>query len=192
MYSEKIHFYYRKSTMFGSVYIYLLIFIICLHLIESKRIKPDNVSSWMKRIILLHSFIFRTLQFPPRLMVNTYKSFKKICLTESGVSQTIIDAFNEKEDFDNIPNNRELKCYMFCQMREMEFVKDDIFSIDMAAVAETVIIFSRQDQDKFLHMGRKCHRLKVKSKDFCDLAYEFNICLKKGDNIVSINHNIIY
>lgn len=117
-------------------------------------------------------------------MKHAYKSFSRVCREGSAVTQDMIDSFNENEGFDNLPTNRELKCYMFCQMEQMEFMVKDVPSVDLSIVAESIEIFTREEQDIFLNMGRKCSKIKIKSKDVCDVAYEFNVCLKKGDNIV--------
>lgn len=115
------------------------------------------------------------------MMIHAYKSFNRKCREESQVTQESIDGFNNGEDFNKLPDDRALKCYMLCQMLEMEMMEPGVPTVKMDIVVENIRTFSDRDKDIFLNMGKRCTRLKSKTKDSCDMAYDFNKCTKKGD-----------
>lgn len=119
------------------------------------------------------------------MMIRAYRSFSRVCREESQVTQESIDRFNEGEDLNNLPDDRPLKCYMLCQMLHMEMMRPGIPLVQMDTVMENIAIFNERQKDIFLNMGKRCTRLKTKSKDSCDMAYDFNKCMKRGDVNVS-------
>lgn len=120
-------------------------------------------------------------------MKRVYQSFSRVCRAESNVTQESIDKFNDGEDFDNLPDDRPLKCFMMCQMVHMEMLDPLIPAVRFETVIENISIFTDEDRDIFVKMGRKCTKLRNKTKDACELAYLMNKCLKKGDINVSCN-----
>lgn len=126
-------------------------------------------------------------------MILTYKSFNGKCREESQVTQESIDGFNDGEDFNKLPDDRALKCYMLCQMLKMEMMDPGVPTVKFDTVIENIGIFSDRDKDIFLNMGKRCTRPKSKTKDSCDMAYEFNKCMKKADiNVRPILMMIFY
>lgn len=126
-------------------------------------------------------------------MVLVYKSFNRTCREESQVTQESIDKFNNGEDFNNLPTDRPLKCYMLCQMVQMEMIDPSTATLQFDIVVENIGVFTEEEKDLFLKMGKKCTRLKSKTKNAGDLAYDFNKCLKKGDiNVSKITILILY
>lgn len=123
------------------------------------------------------------------MMIRAYKSFNRTCREESQVTQESINGFNDGEDFDKLPNDRPLKCYMLCQMLHMEMMEPNSATLKIDNAVENIHAFSGRDKDIFLNMTKRCTRLKSKTKDSCDLAYDFNKCMKKGDINVSIEPN---
>lgn len=120
-------------------------------------------------------------------MILVYKSFNKSCREESQVTQESIDKFNDGEDFDKLPDDQPLKCYMRCQMVFMEMMDPERAFIKHDTVVENIHAFSDRDKDIFLNMGKGCTRVKSKLKEACDLAYVWNKCMKKADINVSRN-----
>lgn len=118
-------------------------------------------------------------------MRNTFASFKKRCVEESGVTQAMIDQFSDAEDLNKLPEQHELKCYIYCQYREMEMMDTVHPAIQMEILLENVESLGPVASEIFLNMGKKCSRLKYKTTDLCEVAYKFNVCLKKGDIHVS-------
>lgn len=119
-------------------------------------------------------------------MRNIFNSFKSRCFKESGADQSMIDKFSDAEDLDNLPANRELKCYLYCQYREMEMMDSEQPVIKFDILMENIEVLRPEATQIFLNMGKKCRRLKFKTTDLCEVAYIFNVCLKKGDIDVSV------
>lgn len=72
-------------------------------------------------------------------------------------------------------------------MRFMEMIEPGGTMVKMEVAADNLHLFTDEEKDIFLNMGKRCSKIKVKSRDSCDLAYEFQKCLKKGDiNVSSI------
>lgn len=143
----------------------------------------DQKNTWRDCVITL----FFVRQFPPKVMIGAYRSFSRRCREESKVTQESIDKFNEGEDFDKLPNDRPLKCYMRCQMINMEMMEPNASIIKSNNILENTHGFSDRDRDIFIKMGVKCIQMKDKKKEACDLAYEWNKCMKRGDiNVRSI------
>lgn len=118
-------------------------------------------------------------------MRMTYNSFIYQCRNSTQVTQELITKFNDAEDFKNLPDDRSLKCYMECQMREMEMINITSATIRMDIILENIQIFNPNETDIFLKMGIRCTRAKSPLNDSCDTAYRWHVCLKKSDIDVS-------
>lgn len=105
------------------------------------------------------------------------------------MTQDLIDQFNDAEDFSKLPEDQSLKCYMYCQFRQMDMMDPDIPDMRFDVMAQNVEILQKWEQEIFLKMGRKCLRVRPKKKEVCEVAYAFNVCLKRGDIDVSLKHN---
>lgn len=109
-------------------------------------------------------------------------------MQRTGVNRTTIDAFNDSENFQNLPDQRELKCYMLCQLEAMSMIEPELARIDPAGVFENLEPLKPEHQDIFIRMGLKCMALKVPpNNDRCQAAYNWSVCLKKGDIHVSVS-----
>lgn len=117
----------------------------------------------------------------------TYRSFTAECFETSGVTQSLIDEFNDGEDFKKLPKDKSLKCYMKCQMEKMEMLYPDIAKVHSGHVIENIYIFKPHEQDIFLRMGNKCLGGPPRADgDRCEVAYQFQLCMKRADINVSI------
>lgn len=115
-------------------------------------------------------------------MRQMYKSFNGLCMKQSGVTQSFIDAFNDGEDFHTLPTDDSLKCYMKCQMEKMDMLYPDIAKVHSGHVIENISIFKPHEQDIFIKMGSKCLRGPARPDgDRCEVAYQFQLCMKRND-----------
>lgn len=71
-------------------------------------------------VILTICVIF-VFQFPPKMMIRAYKSFNRTCREESQVTQESVNKFNDGEDFNALPDDRPLKCYMYILLINPKF-----------------------------------------------------------------------
>lgn len=121
-------------------------------------------------------------------MRNVYKSFRSECIRESGVTPELIQEFSDSEDLEHLPDDHSLKCYIYCQYRNMEMMDTEHPVIQMDILLENIGpgVMKPEHSQFFLNMGKKCFRIKTKTTDLCEVAYLFNVCLKKGDIDVSL------
>lgn len=84
------------------------------------------------------------------------------------------------DDFDHLPDDRSIKCFMHCQFIEYGIMKPDSPVMDWTHFVGVMNEMEPHEQTTFLKMGKKCN--KVKSKDLCELVYQFQLCIKKNDN----------
>lgn len=118
----------------------------------------------------------------------TYRSFTAECFAESGVTQSLIDEFNDGENFKTLPTDRSLKCYMKCQMDKMDMIYADIAKVHSGHVLENISIFKPHEREIFLRMGNKCLGGAPRADgDRCEVAYLFQLCLKRSDINVSVH-----
>lgn len=71
-------------------------------------------------------------------------------------------------------------------MRHMEMIEPGGAMVKMEIAVDNLHLFTDAVKDIFLNMAKRCTKIKTKSKDSCDVAYEFNKCMKKGDINVSL------
>lgn len=120
-------------------------------------------------------------------MRHYYLTFTPKCKREANVTQATIDAFNDIEDFLNLPDDRTLKCYMLCQMEAMDMIQSNEPKLNIPGVFDNLEPLKPEHQIVFIRMGLKCLNLKLPAdNDRCEAAYRWNVCLKKGDIHVSL------
>lgn len=65
-------------------------------------------------------------------------------------------------------------------------IHTDVAKIDALGVFDNLEPLKSEHQDIFIRMGLKCLKSKVPADgDRCETAYNWNVCLKKGDIHVS-------
>lgn len=125
------------------------------------------------------------------MMITYYTTFIPRCERETGVNRTIIDLFNDSEDFGHLPDDHPLKCYMLCQLEAMDMIYPDVPKIDIVGVFDNLEPLKAEHQDIFIRMGMRCLRTKFPADvDRCEVAYSWNVCLKRGDIDVSTWKNV--
>lgn len=87
-------------------------------------------------------------------------------------------------DFKNLPNSKELKCYMYCYMVACHVFKPDSIRLNTIFLMEQIEKLPRYIQDILFTMGRGCIRRIVHLKDPYEIAYAMNVCSKENDNEV--------
>lgn len=87
--------------------------------------------------------------------------------------------FELTTDFDNLPADRSLKCYLYCLMIEFEFMKPDSPAVDLTKFVGIMNDMETFEQNTYLRMFKKCNK---KYKDMCEMIYQMNVCAKKNDN----------
>lgn len=80
---------------------------------------------------------------------------------------------------DNLPNSRELKCYLHCLLIEFEILKENSNSVEYSKFLDALNNMTTEEQGKFLKLSRKCNK---KYKDLCEMAYQMNLCFKRNSN----------
>lgn len=126
-------------------------------------------------------------KFPPRIVKSVYGASVRKCLEQSGAKQEQIDEFNDAEDLNHLPSDRTLKCYMHCQLVEMDMMESDqSATVFFHKVVNGMQHLQARDQNIYLRMGSRCSMLKYHTNDPCEAAYIWNACLKKSD--INVNY----
>lgn len=79
----------------------------------------------------------------------------------------------------NLPNSREVKCFMYCLLVGFEIVENGTTTFNSIKPIETVNLMTKEQQKRTLRMGRKCL---VKNNDLCEMAFQMSLCGKKNSN----------
>lgn len=90
-----------------------------------------------------------------------------------------LEEFELSTDLDNLPNDRSIKCYMYCLIMEFEMMKPDSPAIDVTKFVGIMNDMTALEQNIYLKMFRKCNK---KYKDYCEMVYQMNVCAKRNDN----------
>lgn len=95
----------------------------------------------------------------------------------------MIRRFSDTDDLNNLPRDRELKCYMDCLLISSEMRSENSTSFNYVNIIEAMNRMPTYSQKILLHMSRGCIKFK-KSQDGCENAYTLNVCLKTNDKEV--------
>lgn len=90
-----------------------------------------------------------------------------------------LEEFELSADFDHLPDDRSIKCYMHCTLLEFGFMKPESQIIDPTRFIEAINLMQVSEQNIYLNMTKKCNR---KNKDLCEMVYRINVCMKRNDN----------
>lgn len=120
------------------------------------------------------------MQWPPRKALEFYDfSLVDECLAKHKPVIADIQRFEWTTDFKNLPDSRELKCYLHCLFVKFHLMNEQNSTMDFIYFLEFVNQLTREEQNIYLKMRRKCGK---KYKDPCEMAYYFNLCLKNNYN----------
>ncbi len=101
-------------------------------------------------------------------------------MNETKVDIKELERFELSTSFDNLPDDRSIKCYMSCLYVEFGFIVEGSSSLQLMTFIGLMGEMKDFERDIYLKMGRGCGKLK--SKDWCEAIYAINLCWKKNDN----------
>lgn len=78
---------------------------------------------------------------------------------------------------ENLPNNRELKCYLTCIYTAFGVLQNGKFNPKVAK--EKIGHFKPEEQLRFIKLITGC-KPEIKGADVCDMVYQFHLCAKKN------------
>lgn len=122
------------------------------------------------------------------LVQRAFRSSVKTCLNKTGATKEQVAAFNNGQDLTDLPKNHELKCYMYCQLAEMDWMDAKGADIRYDVVLKQLRLLRPESQDIYLNMGKKCFSRRWQNPDPCEVAYLWSTCMKRGDIKVSSKH----
>lgn len=99
------------------------------------------------------------------------------CVTESNVDPSQIEKFEKTRDLKNLPDSRELRCYMYCLLRQWGYMKEGSSDTHPEALLEFLERIQPHEFDRYTAMNKKCGN---KIKEPCDKAYALNKCWKSN------------
>lgn len=82
--------------------------------------------------------------------------------------------------FDDLPDSREVKCYVHCIYVMFHFMNNENTNLDFTTFLDYVNALPKDKQNRYLKLGKKCFSKKI--KDLSELAYYITICAKKNSN----------
>lgn len=110
----------------------------------------------------------------------------KICHEKCQNNLDEVKRFEMTTDFKNLPNSKELKCYMYCFMMACKVFKSDTMRLNTVFLMEQIEKLPRYQQDILFGMGRGCIRRILNIRDPVEIAYTLNVCSKENDNEVGV------
>lgn len=102
-----------------------------------------------------------------------------VCLDKHKPKIDDLRKLEQSTSMDNLPDSRELKCYLNCILVELGFIKAGNVELDRAKVSQSLKLFTKEEQMKFGKMIKGC-KPTLKDNDVCDYIYQFHLCMKKN------------
>ncbi len=103
------------------------------------------------------------------------------CSNGSDVDFKKLEEFEASTDFDNLPNDRSIKCFLACMYQEFKFLVPGAKSFQFGYFVGIVGQMKDFEREIFLKMGSGCQKTS-RAKDRCEAAYNYNVCMKRNDN----------
>lgn len=100
------------------------------------------------------------------------------CTKETGVDRKQLDEFETTRNFKKLPDSRELRCYFYCILKDLGYMREGSTETYAEAFLPTFEKLEPHEFDQYVKMGKKCVS---KIKDPCDRAYSFNKCWKNNN-----------
>lgn len=80
---------------------------------------------------------------------------------------------------EDLPNSRELKCYLYCLLVGFGLIKANTTTLDPIKFLEVMDHMTTAEQNRFYKLGGGCFK---KKKDLCEFAYQMSLCSKRNSN----------
>lgn len=116
-------------------------------------------------------------KWPPRLIFELYdvEQMQANCNAETNIDRKLLEEFETTRDLKNLPDTRELRCYFYCMLKQIGFMKENSTETHPQAVITVLEKLHPDDFERYIKMNRKCTN---KQKEPCDKAYAYNKCWK--------------
>lgn len=131
-----------------------------------------------------HIFIY---QWPPKVLRDLYNNpeFIKDNHNECNSSFAIIQEFELTKDLKNIPDSKEIKCYLYRAYVHYGYIKPNSPKLNFQPFLELMSETTDDDAKRMAKLFAGCEKRARKSKDPVEVVYIFNACGKQNVNDVS-------
>lgn len=132
----------------------------------------------------------KIFQWPSKEMTNSMEEIcprvntTDMCRDQCNVNLDEVKRFELTTDLTNLPNSKELKCYLHCFMSACLVFTPNSLRLNVVFMMEQIEKLPRYQQDILFGMGRGCIRRTMHLKDRVEIAYVLNVCSKENDNEV--------
>lgn len=86
--------------------------------------------------------------------------------------------FESTRDLDNLPNSKQLKCYIHCTYVEFQLIKPNGTKFDFSRFLEVMAKMDPEDANKYYIMGKGCAKKLKPIKDSIEYVYQYHVCQK--------------
>lgn len=114
-----------------------------------------------------------------------------ICYPKSGVTRKEVEEFELTEDFEHLPDSKELKMFLRCSGEVSEIVDPKSNKVLLSKIGEFFADLPREKQEIYVNMGKGCIRKAKLEKDLLEFTYVTSVCAKMNDNKVPNNAKYI-
>ncbi|XP_055312781.1 uncharacterized protein LOC129574601 [Sitodiplosis mosellana] len=128
---------------------------------------------------------FRSENWPPKALIEhmDIPAIVKYCLDQCpGSTKAEMELFEKTTDLQNLPNSRELKCYMHCCLVESRTILPNSTRLNMENMMVVMEKLRKEDVDILLRLSRGCIKRTMNVRDPWEYAYILNTCAKLNDN----------
>lgn len=114
-------------------------------------------------------------------MVGEYYdlNFVQKCLDKHKPNLDDLRRLEWSQTMDNLPDSREMKCYLHCLLVELRIMKENSTTIEPTEFLGILNQMTTDEQNKYLKLTKKCNK---KNKDLCEMVYQMNLCSKRNSN----------
>lgn len=134
---------------------------------------------------LCFTYKFYIFQWPPAALLNQFDvmAIRNICINRCPGENVLKDMefFEKTTDINNLPKNRELKCYINCVMTESNTIFPNSTRINMENMINVLDKLSKDDQYTIIAMSRGCVKRTMHIRDSIEYTYILNVCAKQND-----------
>lgn len=93
--------------------------------------------------------------------------------------------FEMSEDLEHLPDSRELKTYLRCFGELTDSVETKSNKLMLSKFADFFAELTREEQEKYIDMGRGCIKRARAVKDLLEFSYTLTVCFKRNNNQVN-------
>lgn len=132
------------------------------------------------------------MEWPPSILYEYFDVplIVQTCKDRCHINDTKeIESFERSENFQNLPNSSELRCYLHCNMIESGILEPGSVKMNISKMVDVLTDdrLSLEQRSIIMGLGKGCLQKTKKYKDPIEFSYQLAVCAKQNDNEVLLS-----